>query len=195
MLAEAGYAHAVADRLLDDGGLACGAVAPGAWVMALAYLKASWAARWLAAGSAGESAEDSVVLGADTVCADEGRVIGQPRDGAEARAMLRSFVGRAHGVLTGVAIVGPGGGERELFFDSAVVTWGDVGEAEIEAYVDSGAWRGKAGGYNLRERLEAGWPIACEGDPGTVMGLPMRMLGERLVAWGVEPSFGPEVAA
>lgn len=183
MLAEAGYAHAVADRLLDDGGLVSGAVAPGAWVMALAYLKASWAARWLSQ----ETAEETVVLGADTVCAHEGRVVGQPRDGAEARAMLRSFVGRAHGVVTGVATVGPGGGERELFFDSAVVTWGDVSEAAIESYVDSGAWRGKAGGYNLRERLEAGWPIACDGDPGTVMGLPMRMLGERLAAWGVRP--------
>lgn len=183
MLAEAGYAHAVADRLLDDGGLVRGDVSPGAWVMALAYLKAAWAARWLPEGLVGET----VVLGADTVCAHEGRVMGQPRDGAEARAMLRSFVGRAHGVLTGVAIVSPGGGERELFFDSAVVTWGDVGEAEIETYLDSGAWRGKAGGYNLRERLEAGWPIACAGDPATVMGLPMRMLWERLATWGVKP--------
>jgi septum formation protein len=56
------------------------------------------------------------------------------------------------------------------------VTWGDVDDDAIDEYVASGQWRGKAGGYNLEERLEAGWPIECEGDPTTVMGLPMRRL-------------------
>jgi predicted house-cleaning NTP pyrophosphatase (Maf/HAM1 superfamily) len=46
--------------------------------------------------------------------------------------------------------------------------------------VDSGQWAGKAGAYNLSERLEAGWPIEYEGDPTTIMGLPMRALMARL---------------
>jgi len=56
---------------------------------------------------------------------------------------------------------------------------GAIDDGRIEAYVWGGDWRGKAGAYNLSERVEAGWPITCEGDPATVMGLPMR----RLPAW------------
>ena len=41
-------------------------------------------------------------------------------------------------------------------------------------------WRGKAGAYNLADRVADGWPIECEGDPTTVMGLPMRRLTEAL---------------
>lgn len=44
-------------------------------------------------------------------------------------------------------------------------------------------WAGKAGAYNLAERVEAGWPIEVEGDPGTVMGLPMRRLEARLAGF------------
>jgi septum formation protein len=62
------------------------------------------------------------------------------------------------------------------------VTVGPIPETEITAYLDSGQWRGKAGAYNLAERLQAGWPISVEGDPGTVMGLPMVRLAERLRA-------------
>jgi predicted house-cleaning NTP pyrophosphatase (Maf/HAM1 superfamily) len=46
----------------------------------------------------------------------------------------------------------------------------------IDEYVSSGAWKGKAGAYNLSERIAAGWPLRCEGDETTVMGLPMLKL-------------------
>jgi len=52
------------------------------------------------------------------------------------------------------------------------------GEAAMQQYLDEEAWRGKAGAYNLQDRIDAGWPIKCEGDPSTVMGLPMRRLRE-----------------
>ena len=50
----------------------------------------------------------------------------------------------------------------------------------IYSYVAGGEWRGKAGAYNLSERIQAGWPIECKGDPTTVMGLPMRKLSRLL---------------
>lgn len=65
---------------------------------------------------------------------------------------------------------------RWLFADRAAVRYGRVSDAAVDEYVASGLWRGKAGAYNLQERLEAGWPVRCEGDPATVMGLPMRRL-------------------
>lgn len=179
LLTEAGYAFTVPTRLVDDGRLISGAVSPGDWVMALAYLKA--------AGASGGIGRGSVVLGADTICVGEDELIGQPRDAAHAEAILRSFIGREHAVVTGVALLSPDTGERELMLDEAVVTWGDVSDEEIASYLDTGLWRGKAGAYNLRERLEAGWAIEYRGDATSIMGLPMDLLNEKLPAWGIEP--------
>lgn len=75
-----------------------------------------------------------------------------------------------------------------LFTDTARVRVGRIPIAEIESYVASGQWRGKAGAYNLAERLAAGWPIEYEGDPATIMGLPMRRLTRCLARkWGIHP--------
>lgn len=179
LLTQAGYAFTVPTRLVDDGRLISGAVSPGDWVMALAYLKA--------AGASGGIGPGSVVLGADTVCVGEDELIGQPRDAAHAEAILRSFIGREHAVVTGVALLNPETGERELMLDEAVVRWGDVSDEEIASYIDTGQWRGKAGAYNLRERLEAGWAIEYRGDATSIMGLPMDLLNEKLPAWGIAP--------
>ncbi len=183
LLTEAGYAFTVPTRLVDDGRLISGAVSPGDWVMALAYLKA--------AGASGGIGPGSVVLGADTICVStDGKIdelIGQPRDAEHAEAILRSFIGREHAVVTGVAILIPDTGERELLLDEAIVTWGEVSDEEIASYIDTGLWRGKAGAYNLRERLDAGWAIEYEGDPTSIMGLPMELLRQKLPAWGIEP--------
>ena len=63
-------------------------------------------------------------------------------------------------------------------------------DGEIERYVSAGGWRGKAGGYNLAERLAAGWPIRCEGDPTSVMGLPMARVAPLLRELGCGPKGG-----
>jgi len=189
LLADAGVGHDAAHPGVDDGVLAPGAVTPTAWVAALAYLKAR-------AGLAGlerstpDGERPTVVLGADTVCVVQGRLIGQPRDGAEAEATLRSLIahsagGRGHEVLTGVALLCAETGQRELFVDRAEVRFGDPGEDELRAYLESGQWAGKAGAYNLAERLDAGWPIEYDGDPTTIMGLPMSRLRDRLASFGV----------
>ena len=49
-------------------------------------------------------------------------------------------------------------------------------EDEIQTYLSTGGWKGKAGAYNVSERIDAGWPIHCEGDLTSVMGLPMKRL-------------------
>ncbi|TVQ63262.1 MAG: Maf-like protein [Phycisphaerales bacterium] len=185
LLAEAGVAHEATHPGVDDGVLASGVVSPSSWVAALAYLKASAGVAGL-----GDAGEATVVLGADTVCVVEGRLVGQPRDAAAAEATLRSLIaasagGGWHEVLTGVALVCAETGRRELFVDRAEVRFGDPGEDELRAYVASGEWAGKAGAYNLGERLEAGWPIEYEGDPTTIMGLPMGRLRAKLAAFGV----------
>jgi len=169
LLEEAGFSPVPLPADLDDSDLAPTLAPPAHWVTALAYLKARRVAE---TGGAGESL---AVLGADTVVVKDGRVIGQPRDADHAREIIASLSGGAHDVLTGVALL-RAGRPRRLLVDAARVEVGEIPAGEIESYVSSGEWRGKAGAYNLADRQRAGWPVRTSGDPGTVMGLPMRRL-------------------
>ena len=200
LLADAGFAHRVIEPGLDDADLAPGCVPPTHWVAALAYLKARSGAEGLT-GELNPGDESWAVLGADTVCLQDGEILGQPTDADDARSILRRLEDGRHEVLTGVAVVSvaPGGGwgrpvgrrhavrRRALLVDRASVSVGRLGRDRIEAYVASGQWRGKAGAYNLRERLEDGWPIEYVGDPTTIMGLPMGMLRGRLARLMEDP--------
>lgn len=131
---------------------------------------------------------NAVILAADTVCVDEaGRNLGQPRDRDDAETMLRRFLGRTHRVVTGVALLARGDAEPESFADTAIVKMSPIPDHQLETYLDTNQWQGKAGGYNLADRLRAGWPIDVDGDPATVVGLPMRQLAARLERRGVVP--------
>lgn len=177
LLTSHGVPHQVIDADIDDGELSPGTGDPRSWVMALAYLKAQ-------AGAIGARNDvtrlGAIVLGADTVCVKDRQIIGQPVDRADARRIMHLFRGTDHQVLTGVALVDTHTGARDLFVDVAHVHMGDLSDAEIESYLDSGQWQGKAGAYNLSERIAAGWPIVYEGDPTSIMGLPMEALTARL---------------
>jgi septum formation protein len=134
---------------------------------------------WRKAISASEHLEDDLVLGADTLLSIDGRIIGKPAGADDARAMLGELIGRSHAVITGVCLLDVETGHQEMFIDTAQVTIGTLDEAAFEAYIAAESWRGKAGGYNLAELGEV-WPIQVEGDPTTVIGLPMQKLGPLL---------------
>ena len=123
------------------------------------------------------SAEE-IVLAADTLCLVKDRVLGKPKDIHSAREMISSLEGISHEVVTGIAI--KSARSVNCWFDSATVTLGRLSDAQRESYLASQLWRGKAGGYNYAEQVEAGWPLTCDGDPTTVMGLPMRLLSREL---------------
>lgn len=177
LLRDRGLDHEVRNPGIDDGRLRPGGAAtPASWVASLAYLKAR--------AGADQEPDGTLVLGADTICVHDGRIIGQPRDADEARRTLLAFEGRHHEVYTGVALIESS--RRDIFVDRARVRVGELGPERIESYVASGMWKGKAGAYNLGERLAAGWPITFEGDPTTIVGLPMTMLTQRLTPPGVE---------
>ncbi len=176
LLQEAGYSFRFDHPGVEDSELSPGRVSPAAWVASLAYLKARAGAARAAVGGGMED----VVIGADTACVMDGRLIGTPRDGAEAQAMIRGFEDREHEVVSGIALVCPQTGRRRLGAEAAKVWVGRIGEARIAEYVASRAWEGKAGAYNLSERIGAGWPIRYEGDASTIMGLPMTLLGSML---------------
>ena len=172
LLDEAAHDHHAEHPGFDDSDLSPGEVTASQWVAALAYLKA-------AAGAA-HAQPNATVLGADTAIIKDGSLIGTPRDHAEAFRILRTLSDGTHEVVTGVALLDPATGRRTLFVDRASVTVGHLSDCVISAYLATGAWQGKAGGYNLRERLSDGWPLEFSGDPTTVMGLPMKALSSRL---------------
>ncbi|MDX9910468.1 MAG: Maf family protein [Phycisphaerales bacterium] len=196
LLREAGIEHDAIAPGVDDAELTPGAACGKRWVMSLAYLKARAGVDALRATG---DARDCVVLGADTLCQlDDGtsrELMIAPRDASEARRMLRAMRSREHAVYTGLALVELAGSAcadasrrheppRAVIVDCARVRWGHVEDDEIERYIESGGWRGKAGAYNLTERVAEGWPIEVEGDPQGVMGLPIRRLAELSRALG-----------
>ncbi len=170
------------DPGVDDAELLPGSVEPAAYCTSLAFLKAKAGSERLPE----HTRSHARVIGADTICLHQGEIIGKPRDEQDARATIERFMNDRHEVLTGVAILeGP---SRELLVDRATVHVGSIKPAQLDAYLASGAWRGKAGAYNLFERLDSGWPIEFNGDPTTIIGLPMVILTERL---GLTPPTQP----
>ncbi|MCC7408795.1 MAG: Maf family protein [Phycisphaeraceae bacterium] len=127
-----------------------------------------------------------VLIAADTiVVSPDGLLLGQPQDADEARTMLKRLLGREHQVVTGVMLIALRDGvetRRLSLADVARVTLGPVTPRELDEFLEQGRWRGKAGGYNLAE-LEGRWPVKVEGDPGTVVGLPMRRILPILREW------------
>ncbi len=92
---------------------------------------------------------DAVVLAADTIVVLDDRPLGKPEDADEARRMLRALRGRAHEVVTGVAVVAPGDVVRTAHVLTSVVMR-CYSEAEIEAYIASGDPFDKAGAYAIQ---------------------------------------------
>jgi septum formation protein len=106
--------------------------------------------------------------------------LGQPKDADDAKQMLYAMLNSSHEVYTGWCLISCDGTQLESGCEGASITVGEISSKEIEQYVGSEKWIGKAGAYNLSERVSAGWPIVCHGDPTCVMGLPMDRLKEKL---------------
>lgn len=91
------------------------------------------------------------LLGVDTVVDLGGIELPKPKDRAEADAMLRRLAGRSHFVHTAHCLFDPETGWSEVAVASATVACGPVVEHELQAYLDSGDWRGKAGAYGIQD--------------------------------------------
>ncbi len=128
----------------------------------------------LAQGKASRVAEqrpDAFVIGADTVVALGRRVFGKPRDEAEARWMIGRLSGRAHRVLTAVAVAAPGGRMSSRLSESRI-TFKRLTPAELDALIVCQDWRGVAGGYRIQGRA-AGFVLSLQGSYSGVVGLPL----------------------
>ncbi|MGQ0676159.1 MAG: Maf family protein [Rhodospirillales bacterium] len=142
-------------------------------------------ARRLAMAKALEAAKrhpDAFVLAADTVVACGRRVLPKPGDEKTAAACLDLLSGRRHRVLGGVAVVAPGGRTALRLVDTAV-TFKRLNESERRAYLKSGEWRGKAGGYAIQGSA-ARFVRAINGSYSNVVGLPLFETAQMLAGLG-----------
>ena len=124
------------------------------------------------------------VLAADTVVVVDGAILGKPADAAEARAMLRRLSGRAHEVLTAVALIAPDGVLAEQVLGRSGVQFRSLAEAEIAAYVASGEPADKAGAYAIQGGA-AGFVQRVVGSMTNIIGLPLDEVGAMLARHGL----------
>jgi septum formation protein len=131
----------------------------------------------------------ALVLAGDTVVVRDGEILGKPRDGEHAEAMLRSLEGRAHTVVSGLALAGPEAGTLVSRHDAARVVFRPLKDEEIRAYVTTGEPLDKAGGYGI-QGMGGALVTRVEGDYFTVVGLPVSGLVALLSAAGWRYEFG-----
>jgi septum formation protein len=132
------------------------------------------------------------VIGSDTIVAHgEGsatRMLAKPEDAAEAQSMLERLSDSRHRVITGVCVVDlarfqpaePDGLGTFLAYERTWVTMRTILPEEVHAYVASGEWRGKAGGYAIQENADAFVLSLEEGGFDNVVGLPLTLTLELL---------------
>lgn len=114
---------------------------------------------------------NALVLGADTVVAVGRRILPKPENVEEAADCLRLLSGRAHRVQTAICVTTRKGALRSRLVETRV-RFRRLSESEIAAYLESGEWRGKAGGYAI-QGLAGAFVAKLSGSYGAVVGLPL----------------------
>ena len=124
----------------------------------------------------------SIILAADTVVAVGRRILPKTEDRAEAAKMLGLLSGRRHRVHTAVTLIDARGTARHRL-STTIVTFKRLSEAELDAYLDGGEWRGKAGAYAIQGSAEALIRFVS-GSYSGVVGLPLFETRALLIASG-----------
>ncbi len=129
----------------------------------------------------------AVILGADTVVAFEGRILGKPKDAADAVRMVEALAGHSHSVFTGVTVVQLDGESQEAssFYEETKVTVSKISRRQAEEYVRTGEPMDKAGAYAIQGRFAA-FVEKIEGDYNNVVGLPVARIYRELKKSGIE---------
>lgn len=147
------------------------------------YCERIMAAKLDAVAAAATAAADEVVLCADTTVAVGRRILGKPADAGEAAAFLHLLSGRRHKVVTAIGVKR---GERAWRRTSvSSVRFKRLSDLEVNGYLATGDWRGKAGGYAIQGPAGAFIPW-IEGSFTGIVGLPLHETAMLLQAAGLE---------
>jgi len=133
---------------------------------------------------------EALVVGGDTLVIDGARVLGKPRDEAEAAHMLDSLAGRAHTVLSGIALAGAPGAEGTLSTVARTeVRFRSYGRDFARAYAATGEPLDKAGAYGI-QGLGASLVRSIDGDYYSVVGFPVSAFMDLIERAGLRYDFG-----
>jgi septum formation protein len=135
-----------------------------------------------------EATAGAFVLAADTVVAVGRRILPKTELVDEAAACLRLLSGRAHRVYTGVALVTPKGAVRERLVETRV-RFKRLSKDDLDHYLASGEWRGKAGGYAI-QGIAGAFVVKLIGSYTNVVGLPLYEVGNLLGGEGYPVHLG-----
>lgn len=121
--------------------------------------------------------KNATIIGVDTIGVLKGEILGKPRNREGARRMLKKLFGNTHRVITGLCVM-------NLYkkFTAVVttrVTFRKATSQELENYLDSGEWKGKAGSYAIQGRAKK-FVQKIEGDVTNVVGVPIKRLKQLL---------------
>ena len=125
--------------------------------------------------------ENDIIIGSDTVVSIDGKILGKPKDEADAVCMLKKLSGRTHSVFTGVTLLKKtaDGMKCETFSCKTDVEFFELSDSEIDEYVKTGEPLDKAGAYGIQER-GALFVRGINGDFFNVVGLPVSALVRKL---------------
>lgn len=175
LLAEAGIAFEVALPPHEEPAPTEWPFSPAEYAQAISYYKARGVA---------DHYPNRLILAADTVVALDGRMYGKPADIEDARRILLTLTGTTQDVITGVTLLDPTEGRRRIEHDVTRVTMRRMTDDELDAYLASGEWEGKAGAYAIQESADA-FVTGVEGSFTNVVGLPMELVLRMLAEFGI----------
>ena len=138
-----------------------------------------------------ELAPDEIALCADTVVALGRRILGKPADAEEAAKFLKLLSGRSHNVISAVALRSADRVRTRTVVTS--VKFKSLSDIEISAYLRSGEWQGKAGGYAI-QGLAAAYIPRINGSYSNVVGLPLAETANLLNGAGYRSTPEPEMS-
>ncbi len=120
----------------------------------------------------------AIILGCDTVAECDGQVLGKPRDREDACRMLKLLRGKEHRVHSGVCLWVRPEDQVLLQFDTTTLFMEEVSDQQLENYLDTNKWEGKAGAFGYQDGWD--WLHVTKGSETNVVGLPMELLGDML---------------
>jgi septum formation protein len=176
-------------QLLTEWGYECSVVAPSEsaecgvcsdetppeLVARLAYQKARDVAQRLTSG---------IVIGCDTVAECLGQILGKPANLEHARQMLTLLRGREHHVYSGLCLWLRPTDIHVSEVDVTKLRMDAISDADLEQYLSTGEWEGKAGAFGYQDGLD--WVHIVDGSESNVVGLPMELLERMLAAMAIE---------
>lgn len=169
LMEEAGYDFTVMVPSQEAECGVCSGEAPAGLVAHLAYRKAADVAARVQRGT---------IIGCDTVAECLGQVLGKPCDEEHARQMLQLLRGREHRVLSGLCVWSRPEDCASVEVDVTRLRMAAISDAELEAYLRTEAWVGKAGAFGYQDGVP--WIEVLQGSESNVVGLPLELLARML---------------